>query len=200
MTAIVDHRLTYATWVPDEQGKPITPELIVLHYTVSRSLPGVVATFRARDYLSCHLTIDVDGSVTQMVAFDRLACHAGVSSWRGRKSCNGFSVGIELINPGPLLRQGEDQYVDVYGRPWTGEVVHGRHKHPACKYQHWAAYSDEQVDSTIRVCAELMGAYPSIVDVVGHEDIAPGRKTDPSPAFPWAPLRAALRLPDLDFK
>lgn len=46
--------------------------------------------------VSAHCCIFRDGSVTQFVAFDRRAWHAGVSSWRGRQNCNDYSLGIEL--------------------------------------------------------------------------------------------------------
>ena len=46
--------------------------------------------------VSAHLLISRRGRLTQFVAFDRRAWHAGVSSYRGRQGCNDFSIGIEL--------------------------------------------------------------------------------------------------------
>lgn len=54
-------------------------------------------------------------------------------------------------------------------------------------------FSEAQYDSLIRLCQLLQQAYPAITPerVCGHSDIAPGRKTDPGPAFDWQRLRAA---------
>jgi N-acetyl-anhydromuramoyl-L-alanine amidase len=46
--------------------------------------------------VSAHLMIDRKGSVTQYVAFDKKAWHAGASCYRDRENCNEFSIGIEL--------------------------------------------------------------------------------------------------------
>lgn len=46
--------------------------------------------------VSAHLLIRRDGLVTQYVAFDDRAWHAGASCFDGRDWCNDFSIGIEL--------------------------------------------------------------------------------------------------------
>ena len=46
--------------------------------------------------VSSHLLIRRDGGVVQFVPFGRRAWHAGDSSFRGRSTCNDYSIGIEL--------------------------------------------------------------------------------------------------------
>ena len=48
-------------------------------------------------------------------------------------------------------------------------------------------YTDQQYDSLVQVTKTLQNHYPLISPgrIVGHCDIAPGRKTDPGPAFDW---------------
>ena len=46
--------------------------------------------------VSSHFFIARNGRVQQFVSCDDAAYHAGVSSFRGREKCNGFSVGIEI--------------------------------------------------------------------------------------------------------
>lgn len=56
------------------------------------------------------------------------------------------------------------------------------------------SYSDSQYRQLLRLARLLMRQYPAMTAdrIVGHADIAPGRKTDPGPAFDWQRFRQAM--------
>jgi N-acetyl-anhydromuramoyl-L-alanine amidase len=57
------------------------------------------------------------------------------------------------------------------------------------------AYEPAQYRKLADVISVLCNAYPSLSRdrIVGHSDIAPGRKTDPGESFDWPRMRALLR-------
>jgi N-acetylmuramoyl-L-alanine amidase len=80
-------------------GTPV--DMLILHYTGMRT--GEEAIARLRDpvaRVSSHYVVEEDGAVFRLVAEERRAWHAGVSSWRGHTLLNGRSIGIEIVNPG----------------------------------------------------------------------------------------------------
>ncbi len=85
-----------------EPRRNCTPaNMLILHYT------GMASCERAIDWLSrpesrvsCHYVIDVDGRITQMVAENQRAWHAGVAAWAGVADINSCSIGFEIHNPG----------------------------------------------------------------------------------------------------
>src|SRR5262249_6873628 len=69
----------------ENMGGEITPEYLVIHYTVVTTAAGVVGAFKnPAIQASAHLVLDLDGTFIQMVPFNRKAWHAGKSQWAGR--------------------------------------------------------------------------------------------------------------------
>ena len=52
-------------------------------------------------------------------------------------------------------------------------------------------FEDAQYAKLVELISALKRVYP-IRDVVGHSDIAPGRKTDPGPCFDWSRIRQVV--------
>jgi N-acetylmuramoyl-L-alanine amidase len=88
-----------ANFEPRRAG--LRPTILLLHYT------GVASAANAIDWLSrpdsrvsCHYVVDECGCITQMVAEEARAWHAGEACWGGETDINSASIGIELHNPG----------------------------------------------------------------------------------------------------
>ncbi len=179
---------------PNKSGT-MTPEYLVMHYTAGSSAEGSVSWMcNPAAKAAAHLVIGRDGGITQLAPFNRIAWHAGQSQWAGRSGLNGFSIGIELDNAGKLERAGSRWISAVSKRAYADDdVLVANHKHdPAgAPASGWHEYSEAQLDAADAVGLLLMQKY-ALKDVLGHEDIAPGRKSDPGPAFPLASFRARL--------
>lgn len=139
---------------------------IVLHYTsapAARSLELL-----SRGGVSAHylITDDTRPHVYRLVDETRNAWHAGASSWHDQVSLNPVSIGIELVNTGRA-----DQAGAAPG---------------------WQPYPDAQIRVLILLLRDLIARHGIAPEnIVAHSDIAPQRKTDPGPLFPWKRLAEA---------
>lgn len=182
-------------------GQPITA--IIYHFTAGPKLEGTVEYFKKNSsQVSAHYVLGKDGRIVQMVPLDRASHHAGNSVLAGKKGVNSFSVGIEIVNWGALLKQGQP-YRD-------SNQQQKRCLHPFCTYtgskytgqspvlaqkQYWEPFTDAQYDALIRLTRHILSVAPSITHITGHEDVALplGRKNDPGGAFDWNRIRTALQ-------
>lgn len=115
-------------------------DMLILHYTGMRTAQEALDRLcdpAAR--VSAHYLIDEDGAATRLIAEEKRAWHAGVSSWRGRTDINGASIGIELVNPGHEFgyRSFPEQQMAALEALATG--ILGRHPIPA---RHVIGHSD----------------------------------------------------------
>ena len=140
-------------------------QFLVLHYT-SASTPRSLALLTHGEVSSHYLIGDDKGAtVYQLVDESRRAWHAGESQWDGRTWLNSSSIGIEIVNPG---------FTDTP----TGRL--------------WYPYSEAQVQALIALVKDIVKRNNiSPRYIVGHSDIAPLRKLDPGPLFPWKRLADA---------
>ncbi len=176
-------------------GEPIKPRYLIVHYTGGSSAAGTINWFRDPvSKVSAHLVIARDGAVTQLVPFDREAWHAGASRWGSLSGLNRHSIGIELDNAGYLVKSGGKWVSPLTRRAYPdSEVTVAVHKNdpPGSAPSGWHAYSAAQIEATL-ACGLALFTHYSLSDVLGHDDIAPGRKRDPGPDFPMESVRARL--------
>lgn len=170
-------------------------DTLVIHYTAGRDALSS-AQYLARDDVkaSAHLVIGRKGEVYQLVPFDTISWHAGISSYGGRSGYNNYAIGIELDNAGVLTKTGND-YTAWFGKKYMeNEVMQAVHRNES-QPRFWHIYTEEQ----LRVCEEisqlLVDTY-HLKQILGHEEIAPGRKQDPGPAFPLDKMRDKILLHD----
>ena len=111
---------------------------------------------------SHYLVRDSPVEVHQLVPEGRRAFHAGLSFWKGQTSLNASSIGIEIVNLGVRATPGQKPNPD---------------------------YPKDQIDAVIALVKDICARQGIRPDhVLGHSDIAPQRKVDPGPRFPWKRL------------
>jgi N-acetylmuramoyl-L-alanine amidase len=200
--SVTDNKLDGVRQVesPNKGGSLKRLSYLVMHYTAGTSLEGTIRTFSdPAQQKSAHLVIGRDGALVQMVSFNQVAWHAGPSSWKPKgnllpiKSLNFYTIGIEMVNAGPLTRTQDGKFFAWWGAEISPrEVVEVNPSLPTSfGKRYWHHFPEEQINAAIDVARTLVDTY-HLQDVLGHSDIAPGRKTDPGPAFPMSNFKSVL--------
>lgn len=168
------------------------PDTLVIHFTGGSSAESSVRHLcKKTAKASAHLVIGRDGKLFQLAPFNIITWHAGRSSWNGRDGLNKYSIGIELDNAGELTDNGNGKFVSWFNRAYSSDdVFSGTHRNRTTP-SFWHAFTEEQLEKTFDVC-ELICEHYDIKDILGHEEIAPARKSDPGPAFPLDRMREQI--------
>ncbi|NVK25092.1 MAG: N-acetylmuramoyl-L-alanine amidase [Gammaproteobacteria bacterium] len=167
------------------KGQNARIQSLILHFTAGNYKRSMFA-LRESGAVSAHylvpsLTDDTyDKSsleIIQLVDESQRAWHAGYSHWQGRDNLNDTSIGIEIVNE-PLCKQ------DILERNFFGGEF-GDYRQ--CEFPQ---FDEEQIELVVKLAKDILSRHPDIdpTRVVGHSDIAPARKNDPGPAFPWFEL------------
>lgn len=159
--AKLDNYKINATMYPS-QGQDERIRYIVLHYTAMENEPSL-RVLSQKDVSSHYVVNNTDDDeIHLLVDESKRAWHAGVSKWKNIENLNFTSIGIEIVNKG---------YTQ------SGSTL---------TYYPYPEFQFKKIGALTKDIASRYNILP--INVVGHSDIAPGRKHDPGPLFPWKRL------------
>lgn len=164
---------------------------LVMHYTTGNYQDSMAALVD-KGGLSAHYLVPEHNDpsypytrlkIIQLVDESQRAWHAGASYWQGRRNLNDHSIGIEIVNTAQCEQQASknDENISVRQQNIVDQL---------CLFPD---YDQQQMALLIALSQDILSRNPDIspTEVVGHSDIAPSRKSDPGPRFPWYQLYKA---------
>ncbi len=94
-------------------GRRIKPQAIVLHHTSGSYAGSVVWCMNPASRVSYHAIVAKDGRRSTLADPDERAWHAGVSSWRGKRDLNSWSIGAAFEGDTYKKSLGEDEMASM---------------------------------------------------------------------------------------
>jgi N-acetylmuramoyl-L-alanine amidase len=202
----ITHSLTECLSKPPEFKSDHRPDAIIIHYTAMHTVDGAIRALskykEGGRNASAHLVIGKKGEIYQLAPFNYKTWHAGTSSYNGRSGYNNFAIGIEIDNLGWLESFENGKF---YSRPELHrlykveipqkDVIQKMHRNPKYTFKYWQKYTREQIEVVKEICETITDTY-KIKEILGHDEIAPDRKSDPGPDFPIEWLRNQVLYSD----
>ncbi|WP_335341993.1 N-acetylmuramoyl-L-alanine amidase [Bacillus alkalicola] len=130
--------------------------------------------------VSAHYMIDREGVIYFLVPEDRVAYHAGRGSLPDfpeyENDLNEYSIGIELLAIGTKSEMASIMTGDLYDQVDSSLI----------------GYTNAQYEALNRLLNGIYDRHPNVQrdrkHVVGHDEYAPGRKSDPGSLFDWSKI------------
>lgn len=165
-------------------------DCLILHYTGMETGQAAESWLCAPESeVSAHYVVHEDGRIVQMVRESDRAWHAGKGSWKGRCDVNSFSIGVEMVNPGPLgdFPDFPDTQIEAVAALCRG--ICARHGiAPERVLAHSDVSPGRKIDPGERFPWEKLhalgvGHYVAPAPVQGGRFLAPGDRGEPVEAF-----------------
>lgn len=177
--------------VVDSANQNSRVRVVVIHFTVAdfQESLDLLTLPSDRPVSSHYLVPEPDDPSYQknrlklyvLVAEEQRAWHAGTSYWAGKIALNDMSIGIENVNRAYCHSAEESPIVELPAEDLEEEPA------SICFFPD---FPNAQMDMLIELLEGIMERHPDVlpINIIGHSDIAPQRKIDPGPRFPWQRL------------
>jgi N-acetylmuramoyl-L-alanine amidase len=173
--------------VVESENQDTRVRIVVIHHTTADFQESFDILTKDSDRpVSSHYLVPEPGDPSyanknlklySLVTEEKRAWHAGSSYWAGKTSLNDMSIGIELVN---------QTYCHKSEEIIPPEAID---QEPArvCFYPDFA---EPQLEILLDLLDGILRRHTEVkpTDIIGHSDIAPQRKIDPGPRFPWQRL------------
>ncbi len=159
------------------------PSGAVIHFTAGAY--GLSELDLARQNEMSYILIDERGGIHQGFPIDRWGSHAGVSSWAplGPGPVSNRLIGIEVDCAGKLKKDAQGKFLTWWGKKIESENVRWVPKFENREEGFYHKYTADQEKALIDFMLWIKGNDPADVFnlefIVGHDEVSPGRKTDP---------------------
>lgn len=143
---------------PNYKDRSEKIDTVVIHSTHISKYDSLERLCNKESGVSCHYLLDLEGKIYQLVPEEKIAWHAGVSSWVGREALNKYSIGIEIVDT-----DNHGNKLEYFSQPQMDSVIY-----------------------LLKNIIQRYSIDPH--NIVAHSDIAADRKDDPGEHFSWSQL------------